>query len=216
MALNNIKIILFDLGGVIINLYPERTFRAFANLAKTSEEEVLMIYEDAEYFKHHEKGLIDDELFRDKLRKSLTIIIADNELDSAWNAMLGEIPSDRIATIEQLKKGYKCMVLSNTNSIHEQHFHQQLSSKHGLSHLSELFDQVFFSHEINERKPEVEVFEIIVDRCGVQPNEILFLDDSELNVEMAERVGMHGLHIPRNQGFSVLLQQKLKHIAQND
>jgi len=207
-----IKIILFDLGGVIINLYPEKTFKAFAELAGIDEWDVMDAYKEAEFFKLHEQGIMNNEHFRDKLRKALNVITDDASIDKAWNAMLGDIPKDRIEAIKTFKNDYQCMVLSNTNSIHEQCFHSILSQSHRFNHLNELFDKVFFSHELTDRKPEPSIYQKVQKACGVELNEILFLDDSKENIEAAKSVGMHVLHIPRNEGFSDLLSQKLEEI----
>ncbi|GAB3341889.1 HAD family phosphatase [Marivirga atlantica] len=212
MSNQQIKILLFDLGGVIINLYPERTFKAFAELAGIDEWDVMEAYKEAEFFKLHEQGIMNNEHFRDKLRKALNVITDDESIDKAWNAMLGDIPEDRIEDIKQLKKKFRCVVLSNTNSIHENCFHKILSESHSFTHLNELFNEVFFSHELSDRKPEPSIYQKVQEACGVELNEILFLDDSKENIAAAKSVGMHVLHIPRNEGFSDLLNRKLEEI----
>ena len=210
MPKNNIKLLLFDLGGVIINLYPEKTFHAFSEIADLPKNKIMAAYEDAAYFKLHEKGLLKNDVFRDKLRSALNFVTDDTTLDSAWNAMLGDIPNERINQIRELKKQYKCMVLSNTNAIHERAFHQILQKAHAYKHLNELFDKVFFSHELNERKPNIKIYKDVIARCGFKAEEILFLDDSIVNTDAAERAGMQSLLIKRNGGFADLLRQKLK------
>ena len=203
------SILLFDLGGVIIDLYPQKTIAAFAQLANKSEAEVLQAYEEATIFQQHEKGLINNEAFRSQLKLDFRMEASDQDFDLAWNAMLGDIPSQAIEAVKQLKENYTCCVLSNTNAIHEKAFHETLSQQHQFTHLDQLFDQVFFSHELHERKPDQAIYHKVVEALKVPAEQILFLDDSEVNVAAAQQAGMQSIHIPRNGGFSQILNTYL-------
>lgn len=210
LATQNIKVLLFDLGGVIIDLYPQQTISAFAHLANKMEEEITAAHQEAALFQQYEKGLISNETFRLGVRQQFKFLTPDPAFDKAWNAMLGDIPSEILASVETLKTKYKCCVLSNTNAIHEKAFHQILAKQHGLQHLNELFDKVYFSHELNERKPDEAIYLKVISDLGLQADEVLFLDDSEVNIAAAQAVGMHGIYIPRNGGFIELLNAYLK------
>lgn len=209
MGSSKIKILLFDLGGVIINLHVEKTIEAFAKLSGRPEPEVADKYVSATYFQDFEKGQISDEQFREFLRQDLNIRTSDAEIDNAWNAMLGEIPADRIEEIKRLIDKYHCAVLSNTNAIHEKAFHKILEKGYGYTHLNELFHQVHFSHEVQLRKPNEDIYLKVLDIEQTKAHNILFLDDTFPNLLTAEKLGYHTLHIPRNQGFTALLAEKL-------
>jgi FMN phosphatase YigB (HAD superfamily) len=210
LATQKIKVLLFDLGGVIIDLFPERTIASFAQLANKTERAVADAYEGAGIFQQHEKGLIGNEEFRAEIQQHFAFSADSSAFDTAWNAMLGDIPSDIVASVETLKTRYKCCVLSNTNAIHEKAFHQILAKQHGLRHLNELFDKVYFSHELKERKPDEAVYLKVISDLGLKAEEVLFLDDSEINIAAAKAVGIQGLYIPRNGGFQNLLKAYLK------
>lgn len=211
MATLQIKVLLFDLGGVIIDLFPQRTITAFAQLANKTEAAVAAAYETGNMFHPHEKGLVGDETFRTQLQQHFGFTANIADFDKAWNAMLGDIPAQVLDSILILKKEYKCCVLSNTNAIHEKAFHHILAHQHGKQHLNEIFDRVFFSHELNERKPDAAIYQKVIQSLGVAAEEILFLDDSEVNIAAAKAVGMQGLYIPRNGGFQDLLNAYLQH-----
>lgn len=210
--MQKIKTIIFDLGGVIINLYVEKTISVFSKLSGLPEREVEKAYLSADVFKEYEKGLISDDDFRKRLKKNFNLNASDKEIDEAWNAMLGEIPADRIEEIKRLKQNYKCIVLSNTNAIHERAFHQILSNSFSYQHLSELFHEVYFSHDLNQRKPDQEIYQNVLNLSQTEASEVLFMDDGQANLDSASKLGIHTLHIPRNRGFMTLLEHKLSEI----
>lgn len=208
LANQNIELLIFDLGGVIINLHVERTISAFSKLSGKPEEEVLSAYEEAPYFKTHEKGLISDADFRDSLRNDLDFDASDDAVDEAWSAMLGTIPAKRVMQVQELSKKYTCVVLSNTNAIHEKAFHRILNQSSSYNHLNKLFHEVHFSHEWNMRKPDAEIYEKILKHHGLAGAQCLFMDDGEHNLTAAAQLGIHTLHIPRNSGFYSRLLEK--------
>ncbi|WKV10759.1 HAD family hydrolase [Marivirga harenae] len=210
--MHKIKTIIFDLGGVIINLYVEKTISAFSNLSGLSEKEVERAYLSAEIFRRYEKGLIADAEFLQSLRDEFSLTASDDDIVIAWNAMLGEIPADRIESIKSLLQNHKCIVLSNTNAIHEQAFHKILSNSYQYHHLNELFHEVYFSHELNQRKPDLEIYENVLKQTETEANQVLFMDDGQANLDSASSLGIHTLHIPRNGGFIDLLESKLSAI----
>jgi len=210
--LQGIKTIIFDLGGVIINLHTEKTIAAFSKLSGLSEKEVEEAYLSADVFQQYEKGILSDDEFRQRLRDNFNLKASDAEINSAWNAMLGEIPADRIQSIKDLLRNYKCIVLSNTNAIHERAFHKILSASFPYQHLNNLFHEVYFSHELNQRKPDTIIYQNVLRMAETEANESLFMDDGLANLDSASQLGIHTLHIPRNAGFMNLLQNKLSEI----
>lgn len=210
--MQKIKTIIFDLGGVIIDLHVEKTISAFAQLSGLSEKEVEEAYLSANVFKEYEKGLISDDEFRKRVKEEFNLEATDEEIDKAWNAMLGKIPVDRIEFIKILKRNYKCIVLSNTNAIHAKAFHKILSDSFPYQHLNELFHEVYFSHDLNQRKPDQEIYHNVLNISQTEASQALFMDDGQANLDSASNLGIHTLHIPRNSGFMALLDYKLSEI----
>lgn len=198
MDLQNIKTIIFDLGGVIIDLDTTATVKSFASLSGQPETEMLDVFQHNHLFLDYEKGLISSENFRDELRNLLLVEASDEQLDESWNAMLGAIEQPRLDLMLQLQERYEVMVLSNTNEIHEQAFHRILQQVSGKSHLNEFANQVYFSHDISMRKPDAEIYDFVITENGIKPEETLFLDDRLDNLEAAKKNGwqVHQVKFP--------------------
>jgi glucose-1-phosphatase len=192
---NGIKNILFDLGGVIINLSVEKTHRAFASLSGRPLEDVQRLVHHGDYFKLYEKGLITDDQFRDHLRQHLQLNVSDKELDQAWNAMLLDIPVERIRLLERLKNRYNLYLLSNTNNIHLQCFNEKVKRISGKASLDTYFLKAFYSHLIKKAKPDLEIYEYVLTDAPMKPEETLFLDDNKDNLAGASRAGIRTYHV---------------------
>jgi len=192
--LSNIDSIIFDLGGVIINLDESATIRAFAELAGMPDNEVLELSKTADFFKQYETGQIDDPTFRAHLRENLKVFSEDNVLDGAWNAMLGQIPVHRLQKLEELSKKYKLFVMSNTNDIHIRFFIKlvNLISPHKSFH--DYFTEVYFSQEVGERKPNFGTWQPILNDHQLDASRTLFIDDKLENIQAAMSMGMNGFH----------------------
>ena len=192
--LSNINAIIFDLGGVIINLDEAATIKAFAKISGMPENEVLELSKSAEFFKLYETGHIDDPTFRAHLRESLNVFSEDNVLDGAWNALLGQIPLHRLQKLEELSKTYKLFVMSNTNEIHARFFLKlvDLISPHKPFH--RYFTQVYFSQEVGERKPNLGAWQPILNDHQLDASRTLFIDDKLENIQAAMGMGMNGFH----------------------
>ncbi|MCV9386498.1 HAD family hydrolase [Reichenbachiella ulvae] len=191
----NIKAIIFDLGGVIINLDEVATVKAFAELANHSVEQVMQHYQISDAFKQYEMGLISSEAFRQEIRTMMNTEATDSAIDQAWNAMLGAIPIERLQLMLDLQQNYEVMVLSNTNEIHEQAFNQTLRNVSGKNSLHDFAHQVYFSHRLNLRKPNKDIYEEVLRQSGFEAKDCIFLDDKKENLIGAESVGLHTFHV---------------------
>ncbi len=187
------KTLLFDFGGVIINIDFSLTYQAFADLGVADLEMKFAQHQQNAFFDKFEKGQIPPATFRDEVRKMLGRDLPDTEIDQAWNAMLLDIPQDRVALIQQLKKDYRCVLLSNTNQIHYDFYRQNFEDKFGYQKFSNLFDETFFSHQIGMRKPDAEIYGYILKELNESPEQILFIDDTFKNLEAAQKHGIQTL-----------------------
>ncbi len=204
MALPGIKNIIFDLGGVIINLSVEKTHQAFASLSGLTAKEIEHNVHHSDFFHQYETGLINDAEFRGHLRKSLMLGVSDSQLDEAWNAMLLDIPIERIRLLEKLKGQFNLYLLSNTNNIHLQCFNNQVFQLTGSLSLDPYFHQAYYSHLIKMRKPDIKIYEFVVKSNNLLPHETIFLDDNKDNLEGASKVGIKTFHVQQpDQIFSL-------------
>ncbi|MBU2914805.1 MULTISPECIES: HAD family hydrolase [Reichenbachiella] len=191
----NINTIIFDLGGVIINLDEQATVRAFAELSGKPIAQVVEMYQVSDVFKRYEMGLISSVEFRTAIRQLMETDATDDVIDQAWNAMLGEIPMARLDFMLQLQKEYSVLILSNTNEIHETAFNQILAEVSGKASLHDFAHEVYFSHRLHLRKPNADIYEEVLRQSGKSANECIFLDDKPENLKGAASVGIHTMHI---------------------
>jgi FMN phosphatase YigB (HAD superfamily) len=192
--LTKIDTIIFDLGGVIINLDESATLKAFSDLSGKSLSEIRELSKHSEFFKQYEIGEIDDPTFRAHLRDSLNTLAEDNIIDGAWNAMLGQIPMQRLRKLEKLAKKYQLFVMSNTNAIHARFFLRLVDLISPNKSFYDYFTEVYFSQEVGERKPNAGAWQPILNDHQLDPSKVLFIDDKLENIEAAMGLGMNGFH----------------------
>ncbi|MBA9077526.1 MULTISPECIES: HAD family hydrolase [Rufibacter] len=195
MNFSSIKNIIFDLGGVIINIDYALSTDALKAYSKTADQVDFSQKAQSELFDLYERGDITCAEFRDGLRREYDIEATDEQIDMAWNTMLLDIPAERIELLRSLKKHYKLFLLSNTNAIHMKAFNQTVQDCFGMPSLDSLFDKPYYSHLVRRRKPGAEVFEQILAENGLQAEETLFIDDSIQHIEGAKMVGLQTLHL---------------------
>jgi glucose-1-phosphatase len=194
----NIENIIFDLGGVLLNLDPMASVHALIKHSELSLENKNLIRLSHDVFFDYEKGLIPDAEFRARLREYLATEASDEELDTAWNMMLLDFPSERILLLKALRKKYKLYLLSNTNGIHLKRVSEILQEASGRD-LDHFFDKVYYSFSMYKRKPEPEIFLQVLEENNLKAEETLFVDDSLENIESAKKLGILTLHVTSKQ-----------------
>lgn len=189
--------IIFDFGGVVLDIDPAQTLN---ELKKLGFEDVGLLENPA--FKEgimnkFERGILTPETFRKKVRNFLKIKASDQEIDEAWNALLFDIPKERIAVIEQAKKHYNIFLLSNSNEIHYDVYVRDLQLRFGYREFDQLFDKAYFSFDLHLSKPNPEIFEFVLDQHKLIPEETLFIDDTLEHIEAARNLGLHVYHLEK-------------------
>ncbi|OIP00436.1 MAG: hypothetical protein AUJ98_07785 [Bacteroidetes bacterium CG2_30_33_31] len=198
-----IKNIIFDLGGVILNIDYNKTSEAFRDLGLIDFDNLYSQSEQSHLFDKFEKGLISENDFRENIRIFSKINLTDFQIDSAWNAMLLDLPAERIQILMTAKKNYRTFLLSNTNIIHLRSYTENLYKKHNIKSLSELFEKEFFSHEIHLRKPDIESFNYLIKSADIDRKETLFIDDSIQHIEGAKIAQLHTFFIDKNRNLDL-------------
>ncbi len=186
-----IKNLIFDLGGVIINLDTNATVKALEKLGKLTDDDSISIY-SLEFFRNYEKGLLSDEEFSKQLQKKLNNCSTE-DLITAWNSMLLDIPPARLEFLKWLRKNYRMFLLSNTNQIHIDQVNIILKDVCGAEDFSHFFDKAYYSHQLKMRKPDTEIFEHVLEENKLEAEETLFIDDSAENLKGAEQLGIKTL-----------------------
>jgi glucose-1-phosphatase len=188
-----IENIIFDLGGILLNLDSNKTIEAFAGLGWNKEDWKILSEGGYMLFKSLETGLDDPDQFREKIRKMLPGNPSDLEIDTAWNAMLIDFSPEVIDYLEKLTKEYSIFLLSNTNAIHLIRFREIFFHAFGYP-LDDLFVKAYYSHKLGYRKPVPGAFLAVLQDASLDPGKTLFVDDMKINTEAASLLGMNILH----------------------
>ena len=200
--MKNSKAIIFDLGAVILNINYQNTIDAFTKLGVQNASTFYSKKVQTELFNQIESGEITAEEFLTALQRK-TNKATINQVKEAWNAMLLDLPDDRIELIKVLKSKYRIYLLSNTNSIHIDAFKKQLGIVK-WQEFSDLFDKMYLSHEVGMRKPNAEIFEHILAEQKLKAEEVFFIDDSPQHIEGAKKIGIQTHHLLDNEEITTL------------
>ena len=191
--LNTFDAIIFDLGGVILDISLELTKDAFKQMGIAHFEKMYTLKDANPLFQQLEKGMVTEEEFYDGFRISSGIPIRNNDIKNCWNALLLQYRPLTLQALVELKKKHRIFLLSNTNIIHRKAFNKIYESQFGKGSLDDFFDKAYYSYEIGLRKPDLEAYEFVLKENNLTPSKTLFIDDSEPNVESAKKAGMQGV-----------------------
>lgn len=200
-----VKNIIFDFGGVIIPI----DLMAYAGgLMKLGCTDVLSLHEfflREQVYSRFEKGEMSPEEFRMMLRNGIKGPVSDEQLDEAWNLILGEIPPHRVTFLEKLRPKYRTFLLSNTNKIHYDHYQDQFCKTFGYPSLDSLFEKAYYSFQLKLYKPDPAIFEYVINDSGLNPAETIFIDDFHSNIKAAKQCGLQAILLTNEMEVSNIL-----------
>jgi putative hydrolase of the HAD superfamily len=191
---DSVKNIIFDFGGVIFNIDHKRVENAFRNLGLENFDMLFNQALQTDVFRKFETGSITPGEFRQTLRDITGLTVPDAILDAAWNQILVNYPPHRIELLKQIRSNYRLFLLSNTNSIHFDHYIALFFEEFGYDFTS-LFEETFWSFKIGKRKPDPDPYLHILDKHRLNPAETLFIDDTIQNIEAASSLGIKAFHL---------------------
>lgn len=202
-----IKNLLFDLGGVIMDIRRLNCVASFERLGMKDADSFLGEYSQKGPFLQLEEGLITEAQFRDAVRQFIDGEVSDEQIDSAFCDFLVGIPVHRLEQLRQLKQQYKIYMLSNTNSIMWRSRIAEDFRQEGLER-EDYFDGIVTSFEAKSIKPDAKIFHTVVEKLGIKPEDTLFLDDSQKNLDAAALLGFNTLLVtPGSEFFDLLNAQ---------
>lgn len=204
--MEDIKNIIFDFGGVILNIHHDRVEDAFRELGVKNFEALFSQAVQSDLFKNFETGSITAAQFRAEIRKITSLKIDDSTLDATWNKIIGDYPLHHIEMLQLLKKNYRLFLLSNTNEIHYKHYISKFKEEFN-SEFESLFERAYWSFQIGMRKPDKNSYEYVIEHSELRAEETLFIDDSMQNIEPANQIGIVGLHLKPEVDVSSLFHQ---------
>ena len=194
-----IKNIIFDLGGVILDIDESIVYKELEKMG-ISTSELAHSKEFIDLMSKFDTGIYTAPTFRKKTKALLgQEKMTDQKFDSLWNAMLLDIPRERIEAIEKVKKHYKIFLMSNSNEIHYDLYVRDLQLRFGYHEFDELFNKSYFSFAEHLEKPDPRFFELILDHEHLLPEETLFIDDTAVNIKVAKSLSIRTYHIGRDE-----------------
>ena len=201
---NNISTLIFDLGGVIVDLDLAKCIQNFKELGLENIEQYLSNFGQKDFFMQFEKGQIGIPAFRNEIRKLAGTELSDVQIDKAWCSFLTQIPVEKLHLLSELKKKYRLLLLSNTNPLHIETAVAAEFSKTGKT-MQDFFDKCYLSYEMGMVKPDVEIFEALLADAQVKAEECLFLDDGKKNIDTAAALGIQTYWVKPNENLNFLL-----------
>jgi glucose-1-phosphatase len=193
--LTGIKNLIFDLGGIIINIDIQLTFEAFAKVSGKDVISTVKKFEEEKIFARFEKGDFSEGELRSLINKELNTSLSDDVIDKAWNALLQDIPQVRIEMLKEFAGSHRIFLLSNTNSIHIRAVNKILHKTCGIEKLDLLFETVYYSYQIKMSKPDTKIYEYVLNQNNLKASESLFIDDNVENIQGAGKAGLRTLHV---------------------
>ncbi len=205
-----IRNIIFDFGGVIINIDYSAIVKSFRKLGIKNFDTIYSQSKQIPLFDDFEKGFISSYEFRNQIRKITHLNVADKVIDKAWNSIILDIPDKRVKLLENIKNNYRTFMLSNTNEIHYNVYTDNFKKKYGYKNFSELFEKAYFSFKLGMKKPHKEIFEYVLYQNNLIPEETLFIDDSAQNFDEAKKIGIQTYYIKKEEDITdIFIDNKL-------
>ena len=194
-----IKTIFFDIGGVLLNIYPERTIKQLSEITNLTENEIKKSFPEEAHHKY-ERGEISGKEFFSAVKCKLpqSNSLTEEQFWNAWSMLVGA-ETKVVEIMNELSLKYSVWLLSNTNPYHileEKRFR--------------LFDKItggIYSFEVGSRKPEPNIFHGALKIANVSAEESLFIDDLLVNVEMARSLNINAIHFKSINDFSSQLDK---------
>lgn len=191
----NIKNIILDLGGVLLNIDYLAPVSTFEKMGIFGFQDFYSKAQQNDLFDRFETGMITASDFRNEIRKHTQQNISDEQINKAWNSLLLDFPIERINLLEQLSKKYNLYLLSNTNEIHIAEFEKNLIAQFSYHPFKKYFVRYYYSYQMRKRKPNAECFLQVINENNLNPSETLFIDDSPQHVEGAKKVDLNAIHL---------------------
>lgn len=206
LSVDNFDAIIFDLGGVILNLDYQRTISGLGELFARDASHFYTQAAQNELFDRFERGEVEAEEFRSHVvsmferEAEIDPVASQKAIDAAWNALILDIAEDTLLLLGRLAQSHRTFLLSNTNSIHLKYFlesyEESYQEKHGP--FANFFEEAYYSHLMRQRKPEPRIFQTLIETHQLDPQRTLFLDDNLQNLSGAQSVGLRVKHHPTN------------------
>ena len=207
--MNEIRHIIFDLGQVIINVDPPRVKEVMKNKGAGNVDELHITLVEENAYHKLETGYLSADGFRQRVKEIVDIPLTDDDVDEAWNAMLLDIPKERIRFMTRLKSRYKLYLLSNTNHIHWISYDRYFQDHFDYPSINTFFTHCWYSYLMGVRKPDPLIYKMVMEDGRFAPGEVAFIDDIKENVDEASNHGIVPVHLPEGKEIMGLFDEEL-------
>lgn len=190
--MNSIKNYIFDFGGVLYDINIANAISNFNKLSDNSKilnENNLDVLINNNCVDRYEKGMIEDTQFIDCISNEMNLSCNKDEFTAAWNSILLGVNPLAEKVLKKVSENGNLSLLSNTSPMHYRKFEPE------CRHLFSMFDSLFLTFEIGLRKPNIEVFNYVLNKTQYKKEETLFIDDSVQNIEVAQKIGLNVHHL---------------------
>lgn len=196
------KALLLDLGGVVIDVDPQRCFEYWAGAAGVDIGDIARRWRADEAYEAFEIGAIGFEEYLVSLSAQLGISLDPDDWRAGWNALLGDPVAEVVAALPTLAARVPLYCFSNTNVVHQAAWERR--------HADALtpFRRIYVSWQLGMRKPSVSAYRRVADEIGIAPRDIVFLDDNAGNVEGARAAGLVARHVPNSAVTLAVLREQ--------
>lgn len=205
-TIHGIKNLLFDQGGVIVDIERDRCLDELRLLGMENPERLIGLYKQEGPFFALENGDITVNEFHDALRPLMPTGITDEQMDHAFSSFIVGIPLHRLQALRELRKRYRTYILSNTNPLMFEGVIARAFAQEGLD-VNAYFDGVTVSYIARSNKPDRKIFDYAVSTMGIKPEETLFFDDGQENLDAAAKLGFKTALVEPGQEFIDIIDQ---------
>jgi putative hydrolase of the HAD superfamily len=183
---SGIKVIIFDLGKVIVDFDHFTICRKLSQYCSLTPEKIYELAFTTKLEAYFDEGKLTSQEFFKKAKAYLNITISKDMFKKIWNEIFTLNPGI-YSVIENLKLTYQLLCLSNTNEWHFNYCRKQFP-------VLGLFDSFILSYKVGKRKPHPKIFIEALQQTAALPSQCLYIDDIEEYVKKAQELGMHGIH----------------------
>ncbi|MBR2146601.1 MAG: HAD family phosphatase [Muribaculaceae bacterium] len=205
-TIKGIKNLLFDQGGVIVDIERDRCLEELRRLGMEAPERLVGLYKQDGPFFALENGDVTLEEFHQELRPLMPQGVTDEQMDHAFSSFIVGIPLHRLQSLRQLRKRYKTYILSNTNPLMFEGVIARAFAQEGLD-VNAYFDGITVSYKARSNKPDRKIFEYAISTMGIVPEETLFFDDGQENLDAAARLGFKTALVTPGREFMDIITQ---------
>lgn len=207
--MSEIKNLLLDLGGVVLNVDYHKMVDVFKEYGVMDFDKHFTQAKQVEIVDKFEEGKCSIEEFRNGIRDLVKVDLTDEQIDNAWFSMILDLPKERIELIGLLKLKYNVYLFSNTNELHIELLKKRYEEEFGFDIFQMLFTKAYFSNEIKMRKPHPESFQWLLNDAEIKAEETLFIEDSPQHIEGAKKVGLNTYWLTGGETINDLYDKKI-------